>query len=54
MQAICHETMLPSPPQNEIGQTMVESFNAEARRRVANRTFFGSLTFLSVIARRDQ
>jgi arsenite methyltransferase len=38
----------------EIGQTMVESFNAEARRRVANRTFFGSLTFLSVIARRDQ
>jgi hypothetical protein len=36
---------------DEIGQAM-ESFNAEARRRVANRTFFGSLTFLSVIAKR--
>jgi uncharacterized protein YfiM (DUF2279 family) len=37
---------------DEIGQAMVESFNSEARRRVANRTFFGSLTFLSVIARK--
>jgi arsenite methyltransferase len=39
---------------DEIGPAMVESFNAEARRRVANRTFFGSLTFLSVIARKGQ
>jgi arsenite methyltransferase len=38
----------------EIGQGVVESFDAEARRRVANRTFFGSLTFLSVIARKEQ
>jgi len=38
----------------EIGQAMVESFNAEARRRVANRIFIGSLTFLSVIARNGQ
>lgn len=37
----------------EIGQAIVESFDAEARRRVANRTFFGSLTFLSVTARKD-
>jgi hypothetical protein len=37
----------------EIGQAMVESFDAEAKRRVANQTFFGSLTFLSVIARKD-
>ena len=36
----------------EIGQPMVDSFDAEARRRVTNRTFFGSLTFLSVIARK--
>ena len=38
----------------EIGQAIVESFDAEARRRVENRTFFGSLTFLSVIARKDE
>jgi hypothetical protein len=37
----------------EIGQAVVESFDAEARRLVANRTFFGSLTFLSLIARKD-
>jgi ubiquinone/menaquinone biosynthesis C-methylase UbiE len=37
----------------EIGQAMVESFDAEARRRVANQTFFGSLTFVSVIARKE-
>jgi len=36
----------------EIGQVIVDSFDAEARRRVANRTFFGSLTFLSVTARK--
>jgi arsenite methyltransferase len=36
----------------EISQAIVESFDAEARQRVANRTFFGSLTFLSVIARK--
>jgi hypothetical protein len=39
---------------DEIGLAMVECFNAEARRRVANRTFFGSLTFLSVIARKGR
>jgi len=38
----------------ELGRTMVESFDAEARRRIDNRTFFGSLTFLSIIARKDQ
>jgi len=38
----------------EIGETMVDSFDAEARRRVANQTFFGSLTFLSVVARKGQ
>ena len=35
----------------EVGQAIVESFDAEALRRVANRTFFGSLTFVSLIAR---
>jgi ubiquinone/menaquinone biosynthesis C-methylase UbiE len=39
---------------DEIGRAMVEGFNAEARRRLANRTFFGSLTFVSVIARKGQ
>lgn len=38
----------------ELGQAMVESFDAEARRRVGNGTFFGSLTFLSCIARKDR
>jgi ubiquinone/menaquinone biosynthesis C-methylase UbiE len=38
----------------EIGQTMVESVNAEARRRVANRTFFGSLSFLSLTALKEE
>ena len=38
----------------EIGQAMVESFDAEARRRVADQTFFGSLTFLSVTARKGR
>lgn len=37
----------------EVGQAMVESFDVEARRRVENGTFFGSLTFLSVIAGKD-
>jgi ubiquinone/menaquinone biosynthesis C-methylase UbiE len=37
----------------EVGQAMVKSFDAEARRRVENGTFFGSLTFLSVVARKD-
>jgi ubiquinone/menaquinone biosynthesis C-methylase UbiE len=38
----------------EIGQAMVKGFDAEARRRVENGTFFGSLTFVSVIARKGQ
>jgi len=37
----------------EIGQAIVDSFDMEARRRVANGTFFGSLTFLSAVARKN-
>jgi SAM-dependent methyltransferase len=35
---------------SEVGRAVAESFDAEARRRVANGTFFGSLTFMSVLA----
>lgn len=37
----------------EIGQSMVESFYGEARRRIANRSFFGSLMFVTLIARKE-
>jgi len=36
----------------EIGQALVEGFDREARRRVANGTFYGAILFLSVIARK--
>jgi arsenite methyltransferase len=37
----------------EIGQEMVESFDRESRRRVANGTFYGAMLFLSLTARKD-
>ena len=37
----------------EIGQELVDSFDREARRRVANGTFYGAILFLSLTARKD-
>ena len=37
----------------EIGQELVDSFDREARRRVANGSFYGAMLFLSLTARRD-
>jgi hypothetical protein len=37
----------------EIGQALVDGFTEEARRRVANGTFYGALLFLSLTARKD-
>jgi hypothetical protein len=34
----------------EIGQELVDSFDQEARRRVANGSFYGALLFLSLAA----
>jgi len=36
----------------EIGPELVESFEREARRRIANGTFYGALLFLSLTARK--
>jgi arsenite methyltransferase len=37
----------------EIGQGLVDGFDREARRRVANGTFYGAILFLSLIACKD-
>ena len=37
----------------EIGQGLVDGFAQEARRRVANGTFYGAILFLSLVARKD-
>jgi hypothetical protein len=37
----------------EIGPELVDSFEREARRRVANGTFYGAMLFLSLTARKD-
>src|SRR6266851_320416 len=37
----------------EIGQALVDGFDREARRRVANGTFYGAILFLSLTARKD-
>jgi ubiquinone/menaquinone biosynthesis C-methylase UbiE len=37
----------------EISQEMVDGFDREARRRVANGTFYGAMLFLSLNARKD-
>ena len=37
----------------EIGQELVDSFDREARRRVANGSFYGAMLFLSLAARKD-
>ena len=37
----------------EIGRELVDSFDREARRRVANGTFYGAMLFLSLAARKD-
>jgi arsenite methyltransferase len=37
----------------EIGQELLDSFDREARRRVANGTFYGAMLFLSLTARKD-
>lgn len=37
----------------EIGQELVDGFTGEARRRVANGTFYGAILFLSLVARKD-
>ena len=36
----------------EVGQILVEGFEREARRRVANGTFYGAMLFLSLTARK--
>jgi arsenite methyltransferase len=36
----------------EIGQGLVDGFDREARRRVANGTFYGAILFLSIAARK--
>jgi ubiquinone/menaquinone biosynthesis C-methylase UbiE len=38
---------------DEIGQGLVDGFAQEARRRVANGTFYGAILFLSLAARKD-
>ena len=37
----------------DIGQELVDGFSQEARRRVANGTFYGAILFLSLAARKD-
>jgi ubiquinone/menaquinone biosynthesis C-methylase UbiE len=37
----------------EVGQEVVDGFDREARRRVANGTFYGAILFLSLTARKD-
>ena len=37
----------------EIGQGLADGFIEEARRRVANGTFYGAILFLSLAARKD-
>jgi ubiquinone/menaquinone biosynthesis C-methylase UbiE len=37
----------------EIGQGLVDAFDCEARRRVANGTFYGAILFLNLTARKD-
>jgi hypothetical protein len=37
----------------EIGQGLVDGFDREARRRVADGTFYGAILFLSLTARKD-
>src|SRR5262245_24455229 len=37
---------------DEIGQSLVDGFDREARRRVASGTFYGAILFLSVTARK--
>ena len=37
----------------EISQEVVDSFDREARRRVAHGTFYGAMLFLSLTARKD-
>jgi len=38
---------------DEIGQSLVDGFDREARRRVASGTFYGAILFLSVTARKN-
>ena len=38
---------------DDIGQGLVDGFSQEARRRVANGTFYGAILFLSLAARKD-
>ena len=38
---------------SEIGQELVDSFDREALRRVANGSFYGAMLFLSLTARKD-
>jgi ubiquinone/menaquinone biosynthesis C-methylase UbiE len=38
---------------DEIGQSLVDGFDREARRRVANGTFYGAILFLSLSARKN-
>ncbi len=37
----------------EIGQDLADSFDDEARRRVANGTFYGAILFLSMTAQKS-
>jgi len=37
----------------EIGHELLDSFNQETRRRLANGTFYGAILFLSITARKD-
>jgi len=37
----------------EIGQELIDGFDREARRRVANGTFYGAILFLSLAARKN-
>ena len=37
----------------EIGQGLVDAYAQEARRQVANGTFYGAILFLSLAARKD-
>jgi arsenite methyltransferase len=37
----------------EIGQGLIDGFDREARRRVANGTFYGAILFLSLVARKN-
>ena len=43
------------PPRfrRDVGQGLVDGFAQEARRRVANGTFYGAILFLSLAARKD-